>query len=104
MVDAGGSLGPRRRSTGADLEQRRIKAELIARSWALGGIDAVALGEADWGLGAEFVRSLVAETDLPVLAANLSCDGKDFPGSKVVRSPAGRVGLVGVTVGPVDGC
>src|SRR5688572_13325763 len=70
----------------------------------MGGIDAVALGAADWGLGAAFVRGLVAETGLPVIAANLTCENQEFPPSKVVRGAAGKVGIVGVTVGPVEGC
>jgi predicted CXXCH cytochrome family protein len=85
--------------------QREGKADLIAAGWKLGGIDAMALSSSDWNLGYDFVTGLVAKHDLPVLAANLTCDGKAFPGGKVVTANGLRVGIVGVTEGnPGDRC
>ncbi|HHO50288.1 MAG TPA: hypothetical protein ENK18_05305, partial [Deltaproteobacteria bacterium] len=48
VVDAGLSLSKGGWGSGAaDLEQRRIKASLIAEAFALAGIHAMALGPAD---------------------------------------------------------
>ena len=86
-------------------KQRRIKARLIAESWAIGGMDAMALGEADWQLGTDFVREIVADSSLPLLAANLVCGGsKPYPSAKVVDLEGMRIGIIGVTVGQIEGC
>lgn len=107
-VDGGESLAPPIR-TGVvateALEQRRIKADLIAETYARGGIDAMALGASDWALGTTFVTELVTRLHLPVLAANLTCNGATpFPSGKVLESNGKRVGVVGVTMGEVEGC
>lgn len=106
MLDGGRSLSPAApvRSDG-ERDQRRAKARAIAQSFAAAGIDAMALGEPDWSLGSGWVRELVATEKLPVLAANLVCGGTaPFPAS-LVREQAGvRVGIVGVTLGEVEGC
>ena len=88
-----------------ELEQRRIKGELIAEATAASGVDAMALGPADWELGVASVQSWVQEHDLPVLAANLTCDGvAPYAGGKVVEAGGHRIGIVGVTLGEVEGC
>lgn len=117
VVDGGGSLmvaqlGPKLpagtpvvEGTIRDLEQRRVKAQLIGESFAIGGMDAMALNAADWTLGTDFVRGLVADQKLPVLAANLTCGGTaPFPASTVVTRGGRKVGIVGVTAGTVEGC
>lgn len=106
VVDGGRSLSPRGMPKDqAELEQRRVKAELVARSFAAAGIDAMAVAGADWTLGREFVVDLAARERLPVLAANLVCDGAaPFPGGKVSTIGGLRVGVVAVTEGPVEGC
>ncbi|MCA9490828.1 MAG: hypothetical protein KC621_12955 [Myxococcales bacterium] len=105
-VEAGLSLAPTTPATSeVDLEQRKIKADLIAASLMADGLDAMALGAADWGLGTSFVRDLVERHQLPLLAANLTCDGqKPYAASKVLESAGHRIGVVGVTMGTVDGC
>lgn len=71
----------------------------------MGGIDAMALSASDWALGAEFVRGLITKHDLPIVAANLVCDGDaPFPPSRTLTVNGRRIGVVGVTVGPVPGC
>lgn len=106
VLEGGLSLGPPTApASEVDLAQRKIKAELIAASFAADGLDAMALGAADWALGVPFVRGLVAEHHLPVLAANLTCDGqKPYPGSVVLEQGGRKIGVVGVTTGPVEGC
>src|SRR5688572_17486130 len=78
VLDAGASFGPPLRGpapSGATLDQRKLKAELIADGYALAGIDAMAVGAPDWSLGVDFVRELAKSRSLPVLAANLTCGG-----------------------------
>lgn len=106
VVDAGGSLDvPGREPDGRDLAQRRLKAELIVDGLMLGGLDAMAVGSHDWVLGADWVRDLLARKQAPVLAANLWCDGeRPWPASTVVERGGRRIGIVGVTVGEVQGC
>jgi hypothetical protein len=110
VVDAGGSLAPRGRMAALvegsqELAQRRIKAELIASAWALGGIDGIAVGGDDWNLGRDFVFGLAESHSLPVLAANLVCGGeRPLKGHRVVEVGGHKVGLVGVTTGEVEGC
>ena len=102
-VEAGGSLRPRAKVTDADRPQRLAKARLIADAWKLAGIDAVAVTEADWAMGAADLREIVK--DLPVLAANLTCGGESpFPASAIVERGGWKVGIVGLTTGTVDGC
>ncbi len=88
-----------------DVRQRRLKASLIAETFARGAYDALVLGATDWALGTDFVRELVSEHGLPVLAANLTCDGESpYPGGRVFERGGVRIGVVGVTVGEVEGC
>lgn len=69
------------------------------------GLDGMALGEHDWWLGADFVRALVEQRELPVLAANLSCGAsRPFPAGRVVERGGQRIALVGITTGEVAGC
>jgi hypothetical protein len=107
VVDGGDSLAPQQSKLdrGGDLAQRRAKAELIADAYRDGGLDAMALGESDWALGAPFVRELVRSRDLPIVAANLTCGGvAPWPGGRVVSAGSWRIGVVGVTLGEVEGC
>lgn len=105
MVDGGGSLAPHNAFAADERAQRERKARLIAEAWAVSGIDAIALAASDWQLGRPFVEALVAEHKLPVLAANLVCDGRaPYPGTATVVRGGKRVGIVGVTWGDLDGC
>lgn len=106
VIDAGSSLDPpRSEPDGRDLGQRRLKAELIVDSFLLGGIDAMAVGGHDWKLGSEWLRTMLSEREAPVLAANLHCDGeRPWPASTIVEREGRRIGIVGVTLGEVEGC
>lgn len=105
VVDAGQSLAPIVPIPPAELAQRRAKADLIAYAFEVSAMDAMTVGETDWALGVAEVRGMVERHHLPVLAANLVCDGvAPFPASKVVERAGHRIGLVGVTSGAVDGC
>ncbi|MCO4744600.1 MAG: hypothetical protein KC912_07425 [Proteobacteria bacterium] len=105
-VNAGNALAPPSRNNHGSIgDAERIKAELILQTAAADQIDAMALGEEDWRLGLDWLRQRSAELALPVLAANLECDGvAPFPASRVVERAGLKVGIVGVTSGQVPGC
>ena len=46
--------------TESQLDQRRLKADLIAESYQLVGLDAIALGDQDWILGTQWLQEMVA--------------------------------------------
>ena len=96
---------PSRPPSDDDIAQWRIKADLIGAAFALGGIDGLALGPSDWRLGRDWVETWAATHALPVLAANLDCDGRQpFAGGRVVSVAGRRVGLIGLTAGTPAGC
>ncbi len=65
----------------------------------------MALGPNDWALGGAWVVQMAQERELPVLAANLRCDGQEpFAGHKVLQVAGRRIGVVGVTYGAPGGC
>ncbi|TNE84386.1 MAG: hypothetical protein EP330_29665 [Deltaproteobacteria bacterium] len=103
-VDAGNDLVPSARMNHGDLgEAERIKAALILETAKADAVDALVFGEEDWRLGRAWLTEHSA--GLPVLAANLTCDGaQPWPGSTVVERGGLRFGIVGVTAGEVDGC
>ena len=100
VFDGGNSLVKPGRVT-KELEANRIKARAIADSFLAGGIDGVAVSADDLKLGVAFVREL----GLPVVSANLVCDGeRPFPASRIVERAGRRIGVVGVTAGRPPGC
>ncbi len=87
------------------MPQARVTASVVAKSLSETGIDAMALGGHDWWLGTQFVHALVREHSLPILAANLTCDGTaPYPGGVVVERGALSFAIVGVTTGEPEGC
>jgi len=107
VIDAGDSLMGLGKTAHDDrsMTQRQVKATLIADGLAVSEIDAMALGAADWKLGSDWLRRLVAEKQLPVLAANLRCGGDaPYPASKIVERGGRRFGVIGITLGEVEGC
>ncbi len=104
-MDGGNALHRNREWPATGLPQARVTAAVVAKGLAETGIDAMALGGHDWWLGTEFVQALVREHSLPILAANLTCDGTaPFPGGVVVERGALRFAVVGVTTGEPQGC
>lgn len=104
VVDAGWSL-VKRAPSAAERGQVVAKAGLMAEAMMVVGLDAAAIGGADWSIGRSAVQDIVRRTKLPVLAANLECDGRPlYPASLVVERGGARIGFVGVTGGDVDGC
>ncbi|MFT7518577.1 MAG: hypothetical protein ACI9MC_000709 [Kiritimatiellia bacterium] len=102
VVDAGNTLSPRQND---DPGQTAIKADAMAQSWKLSGVDGVALSERDLGLGLPLLQQLTTQYELPVLAANLTCGGqRPFPAYRVVERGGQKIGVVGITMGAIDGC
>lgn len=102
VVDGGGSL---LKPGTADDPQRVGKAAIVAAAMHMAGTDAMVISATDWQLGKDVVLRLVAEEQLPALAANLVCDGvAPFAAGKVVERGGRRIGVVGVTDGAVPGC
>lgn len=81
-----------------------MKAAAILDAWALVGLDGVAFSADDWRIGRADAEAR-AKAGLPILAANLVCDGvRPFPASRVIERGGWKVGVVGVTAGTIDGC
>lgn len=107
VVDAGRSLVKADKGVvdPAALDQLREKARVVLRALVASQADAIAVGGPDWALGSAFVRELLAAEGAPVLAANLICAGeRPFPATRVVERGGRRIGLIGLTVGEVEGC
>ncbi len=102
LVDLGDSLGAPPKKQGWTEEERQLRAQAIAAAFAAEKIDAVVFGSQDWRLGKQRLDELTANHDLPVLAANLRCDGvAPYRGYTVVQRSGLRVGIIGLTQGGV---
>ncbi|MCB9680385.1 MAG: hypothetical protein H6733_02860 [Alphaproteobacteria bacterium] len=85
--------------------QARERLDTVAAAIAVGGIDAMTLAASDWAMSPPRLAALAQRHELPILAANLVCDGRaPYPASTVVTRGGHTVGIVGVTDGPVSGC
>jgi hypothetical protein len=103
-------LAPSGSLTGIELEQRRIKAELLMAAAAALDLDALGVGEADLAFGPAFLREGAARNGLPYVSANVVDEAGVplFPASVVVEraglrigvTAASREGLPGVVVRP----
>jgi hypothetical protein len=102
--EAGNSLMPSRMDS-REAEQREIKADLIAASLKLAGIDGLTIGARDWQLGRDQLQKLIAAHDLPVVAANISCEGWDaLPGHRIVERAGWKIAVIGIAAGAPVGC
>ncbi len=100
MLDGGGLFWRSARLPSGQAEGTWIKAQLVAESYALTGIDAVGLAPADLVLGWPQIKSLATDHELPFLSANLSCDGAPaFPATKLIERGGVKLGVVGAYVG-----
>jgi len=93
LVDAGDFFG-------REVNYGKEKADITMKSMGLMGYHGVAIGENEFGFGADYIVDRVNATGLPVLGANVY-DGETsellFPPSWVVEYPGGlEVGLIGV--------
>lgn len=107
MVDGGDLLWSSIRLPEPKVEEAKVKAELIAESLALAGIDAMVPGKNDFALGMERLKDYQQRLKLPYVAANLVCDGKaPFEATRVVERDGWRVTFVGVVPegDEIEGC
>lgn len=104
VVDGGDLLGKAQTVSASNLGQAREKGALMLGAMSLSGLDAWVPGEADWALGHEFVLGLVEEHDVPILAGNLNCGDRQFPGHRLVERDGRRLGFIGVVDHAPLGC
>ncbi|MCB9760451.1 MAG: hypothetical protein H6739_11485 [Alphaproteobacteria bacterium] len=105
VVDAGNLLWKTARLPEADRAQRLIKADLIADAYALSGVDAVVPGDGDLAFGAAAWWEMMQDAHIPVVAANLSCEGlPELPGSRRLEVGGRTLGVIGVVGGTPEGC
>lgn len=95
LVDSGNALF---KFPGASDAAARARAELILETMGKLGTLAMAAGERDLNLGADFLKARAEQAHLKVLSANLTADGKPpFPASTVSKVGGVKVGLIGAT-------
>ncbi len=104
MVDAGDAFSKSPTVAEATRGQQELKAELQVRSLVADGLQAFVPGAGDLALGSDFLGRMIDEHGLPVLAANLVCEGRTFPGTRVVEAAGRRVGLVGLVGAELQDC
>jgi len=99
-------MGPPPRKAGWTEDERQLRSEAIASAFAAEKIDAVVFGAQDWRLGKERLDELAGRYTLPVLAANLRCDGvAPYRAYTQVQRGGLTVGIIGLTQGVVpDNC
>jgi predicted CXXCH cytochrome family protein len=96
VVDAGGAFSKSPTVPDATRRQAELKAELQVMSLVADGLHAFVPGKDDLALGTAFLRRMIDEHKLPVLAANLTCDGQTFDGTRVVVAGGRKIGLIGL--------
>ncbi len=84
--------------------QAELKAEFQVRSLVADGLQAFVPGKGDLALGTAFLRRMIDEHGLPVLAGNLTCDGRGFEATRVVQAGDRRIGLIGLAGGERRPC
>jgi 2',3'-cyclic-nucleotide 2'-phosphodiesterase (5'-nucleotidase family) len=108
VVDSGNLLWKSSVISESERSQIERKAKLIAESYALMGVDAMAPAEGDLSLGLDQVRALSTTYKLPYLASNLECGPQNYPFDryKVVESGGIKIGIIGIVGNSikVDGC
>lgn len=102
--EAGNSLVPTMMDP-AEAAQRDVKVDLIAASLKLAGLDGIAIGGRDWQLGRSELQALFRKHELPVVAANIACEGwDDLPGHRIVERAGWRIGVIGIAANAPAGC
>ena len=97
VVDAGDFVWKNHRLSLEQRPQQIRKAQVLLEGFALVGMDGVVPGDGDLSIGIETLATLAGDAGVPLLAANLVCDGKKpFPGGRVVERGGLRFGIAGV--------
>ena len=99
-LDAGDYLWGRPVVAPKELEQRKLKAELLAEAagpkWL--ALDAMTVGDGDFAFGVDFLRDQARSHSLPYVSANIrTTEGADlFPDFKIVERGGLRIGITGL--------
>lgn len=102
VVDVGNSFASKLRDAGAsDSSQRQQKASLVVESFVADGLDVWLPGEADFGLGSQWLIDLANSRKLPATASNLACGpaaeiANPLPEYVVVEKGGFKVVFVGI--------
>ena len=96
VVDAGDLMWKSKTLTTSRMAQQRVKGRLQLEALALGGVDAMVLGDADLALGLDWIGQQVRDLELPYVATNFSCAGVEMPAYRRVEVGELRVGVLGV--------
>ena len=98
VLDAGDILFPDEPLVPEEVEQRRVKADLILAANKAMGIDFAAVGDQDLKLGVEWLKKAAETHGFPFHSANLvTNDGKPvFPGRRVLDVGGVKVGFFSV--------
>lgn len=104
VVDGGDLLGKAQTVPVSLLGQAQQKGALMLGAMSLVGLDVWVPGEADWALGRDFVLGLVDLHDVPLVAGNLKCGDRQFPGHRLVERGGIRLGFIGVVEHAPVGC
>lgn len=97
-LESGDFLFPEEPLFPEEVEQRRVKAELILAANKAMGVDFAAVGDQDLRLGVEYLKTAAERHKFPFYCANIvAADGtKPFPG-RVIKTVGGvKVGLFSV--------
>ncbi len=108
VLDAGNLLARNGRVTEAAREGMELKADLILRTYAEMGIDAMTVGGGDLAFGLDWLTERAGQLQLPYVCANLTNDaGEDvFPAYRVVEAGGVKLGIFGITgsIRECEGC
>jgi len=75
--------------------QWRLKAELIAESYRIMGIDAAGIGEVDLTMGIDFLHKLSSQNKFPLIATNISAGNQQiFQTYKIIEINGKRIGVI----------
>lgn len=97
QVDAGDTVLPPLASLDRDPRELERRASLLIDGLAHLGLDALVPGETDLALGPARLKALAAKAGLPLVAANLTSDGKPWlPADRLVRVAEVPVGIFGL--------
>ena len=108
MLDAGNLLARNGRVTDAAREGMEMKGDLILRTFAEMGIDAMTVGGGDLAFGVDWLTQRAEQLELPYVCANLTDEAGTaiFPAHRMIDAGEVKVGVFGVTgsIRDCEGC
>jgi hypothetical protein len=108
VLDAGNLLARNGRVTDAAREGMEMKGDLILRTFAEMGIDAMTVGGGDLAFGLDWLTQRAEQLELPYVCANLTDEAGAaiFPAYRVLDAGDVKVGVLGITgsIRECEGC